>query len=153
MKKIILLLMIIIICSACSNRKENIAKKIEIDLENCSVIKEKDTHGGFLGDGDYFAKIECSKLELSDHWNDLPFSENIQKLLKLESCDNTSCQTVLERYQIPKIENGSYFFLDRHSSSTNPYDDSLVHTRASYNYSLAIYDKNSKTIYYYELDT
>ena len=54
---------------------------------------------------------------------------------------------------IPEVENGYYYFLDRHSQSTNPKYDSGVLGRASYNFTIAIYDEDRQTLYYAELDT
>ena len=41
---------------------------------------------------------------------------------------------------VPEITNGYYFFLDRHSQSTDPHDDTNVLSRASFNLTIAIYD-------------
>ena len=40
-----------------NNKKYHITKYLDIDIKNCRVDSENDTHGGFLGDGDYFAKL------------------------------------------------------------------------------------------------
>jgi len=54
---------------------------------------------------------------------------------------------------IPEVDNGYYYFRDRHYQSTDPTDDSGVLGRASYNFTIAIYDTDSKILYYMELDT
>ena len=73
--------------------------------------------------------------------------------MEMKQCGNNGCKNVYEKYNIPKIENGYYFFFDRHSESINKYDDSKINDRSSYNFTIALLDKNTNTIYYYRLDT
>lgn len=135
---------------------KDVSKKLEINNNTCKTEKAIDTHGGFLGDGDYFAKITCSNLEvnqLSSNWKKLPLSEPLTKIKELIQCTGNGCQTFYERYGIPEINNGYYYFYDRHSDSKNQYDDQEINDRSSYNFNLVICDIDNNTIYYYELDT
>lgn len=155
MKKIIFLLTILIICG-CSSNNKNIISKIELDNNTCKIISEIDNHSGFNGDGDYFAKIECIDVKydkLSDNWKKLPLSDTLDTVSKIDKCDSKGCMNIYEKYNIPNITNGYYYFLDRHQKSNNKYDDKNLNNRTSYNYTLAILDKDTNTIYYYELDT
>ena len=155
MKKIIFLLTILIICG-CSSNNKNIISKIELDNNTCKIISEIDNHSGFNGDGDYFAKIKCSNInkeELSRHWKKLPLSDTLDTVSKIDKCDSKGCMNIYEKYKIPNITNGYYYFLDRHPESKNKYDDKNLNNRTSYNYTLAILDKDTNTIYFYELDT
>ncbi len=152
MKKIVIIIMFLLLLSGC--RKINkISDTIEINLDNCKIVSDKDTHGGFLGDGDYFAKISCDNVDLTDNWKELPLSESINTILRVKQCNGDGCKDVYERYNIPNITNGYYIFIDRHDESNNKYDDSELNNRSSYNFTLAILDKETNTIYYYELDT
>ena len=63
-----------------------------------TVVDEKDTHGGFLGDGDYYLILDCS-----------------------EAIDKS--------------------------------DDTNLFRRYSYNFSVAVYDLDTNTLYYFEFDT
>lgn len=152
MKKIFLCIFIILL-TGCVNNKE--LKKIEISNNDCYIEKDIDTHGGFLGDGEYFAKIICPNLkvsELSNNWKSLPIKSEINEIMNLKMCDDKKCANPLERYEIPDIEEGYYYFIDRHSDAIDRYDSFDLNNRSSYNFSLAIWD-NNKTIYYYKLDT
>ena len=53
----------------------------------------------------------------------------------------------------PKIKNGVYKFVDRHSESKNISDDSEMLDRYSFNFSIAVYDLDSDILYYFEMDT
>lgn len=50
-------------------------------------------------------------------------------------------------------EAGFYYLYDRHSDSRDPYDDSLLHQRYSWNVTAAVYDSGAGRLYYYEFDT
>lgn len=155
MKKIPLIFVLLIICG-CSSTSSNIINKIEMNNNNCRIVKQVDNHGGFLGDGNYFAKIKCSNIkeeELSNHWKKLPLSSSINEAINIDSCNSEGCLNIYEKYNIPNINNGYYYFLDRNSESNNKYDDTDLNNRYSYNYTLALLDKNTDIIYYYELDT
>ena len=138
-----------------SNSLKRITNNIEISPSSCRLEEEVDTHGGFLGDGDYFAKLSCSKLDNkpSKHWKELPLSEYLDKATKTLQCMGDGCKDIYERFNIPNVVNGYYYFLDRHSESDNKYDDTNLNNRTSWNYTVAIFDKDTNIIYYYELDT
>ena len=53
----------------------------------------------------------------------------------------------------PTIEHGFYYFKDRHSESYAPFDDSLIWNRASYNFTIAVYDLDTRTLYFSTFDT
>ena len=157
MKRIILFVITLLLTGCTFGRKvEYIGNKIEINNNECKIEEEKDTHGGFLGDGDYFARVVCSKLDssqLSSNWKELPLSSSLDRVKNLIQCNSKQCATFFERYHIPEIKNGYYYFYDRHSESIDKYDDTDLNNRSSYNFSLAIYDSDSGVIYYYKLDT
>ena len=139
-----------------NNKLKSIGKALELDIESCIIEDQKDTHGGFLGDGEYFSKIICKEKqndEIKSKWKSLPLSEEIQKVMNLISYDGKGGKNVYERYDIPNLENGYYCFVDRHSDSTDKKSDENLNKRSSYNFSLGIYDSENKVLYYYELDT
>ena len=136
------------------NRLKDIGINLEINTDSCKIEESKDTHGGILGDGDYFAKISCSKIpELQGYWKKLPLPSEIDKVLSTKFCNDDSCKDVYERYLIPKLESGYYYFFDRHDLATDIYDPSELNNRSSWNFTVAIYDFKENIIYYYELDT
>jgi hypothetical protein len=137
-----------------TNRLKDIGLNMEINTDSCKIEESKDTHGGVLGDGDYFAKIKCSKIpELSSNWKKLPLSSEIDKALSMKFCDGNGCKDTYEKYLIPKLESGYYYFFDRHDLANDINDDSELNNRSSWNFSVAIYDFEENIIYYYELDT
>ncbi len=156
MKKIISIILVLLLSGCSKNTINKIANELDTNLDKCSIVKESDTHGGFLGDGDYFVELNCSKLddtEIKINWKKLPVSEELQKPLELKQCRGDGCKDIYERYNIPNIENGYYYFYDRHSDTTNYRNEELINERSSYNFSVGLYDIDHKTLYFYELDT
>lgn len=149
MKKIFLIIGLVILLSGCMKDNKPL-QVLKLDENSCKIIENIDTHGGFLGDGERFSKIECSKVNKKE-WNNMPLPEELDEVLSMEVCDNRNCKSTYERYSIPKNK-GYYYFIDRHSDSKDKFDYKDLSNRSSYNLTVAIFD-GLNTIYYYELDT
>ena len=68
--------------------------------------------------------------------------------------DGKGCKNVFDKYSIPDIEYGFYYFKDRTPEETDDRkDDTDLNNRSSYNFTVALFDVYKSTIYYYELDT
>ena len=126
---------------------------IETHIPMFAKMEEKDTHGGFHGDGETLVKIYfsdkqaekfISKIDNNTHWNKLPINDILQTCITNKSIEDMS---------IPFVENGYWFFIDRHSKATNKYNYNDMFNRASSNYSIAIFDMESNVLYIYSLDT
>ena len=145
------------------NVQHEISNVIGIDISDGEVISESDSHGGFHGDGStviviQFADTSCSdQIAKNGEWNTLPLTDNLTALVYGIHAENSSVGPMIHGGDgipvVPEIENGYYYFLDRHSQSTDPKDDSGVLDRASYNFTIAIYDADTQMLYYLELDT
>ncbi len=133
----------------------HISSKIEIAIPLSAKLESNDSHGGFHGDGESLAKIyftyeQAKKIELeinyNKHWRKLPMPERLQECVSVYT---------EEGMNMPIIENGYWFFLDRHSDADNRYDENEMYEekRASRNYSVAVFDSNENILYYYEMDT
>lgn len=124
-----------------------------------TVVEEMDTHGGFVGDGSYYLILDCSDntedaLSIVADWNELPLSENLNLIMYGgEKDDVTYGYDLSEEAHMPVIENGYYYFEDRHSEAKDVSDDSELFSRASFNFSLAVYDSDTNRLYYFEFDT
>ncbi|MCR5636657.1 MAG: hypothetical protein K6F76_05720 [Clostridiales bacterium] len=129
------------------------------DVTGYNIIEEKDSHGGFHGDGTYYLILDCSSnpqkaRNMVGDWTPLPLSENLNLVMYGGEKDGTYYEfNFAEKSHFPVIENGVYKFYDRHSEVIDPFDDSLILNRYSYNFSLAMYDFDNNIFYYFELDT
>lgn len=165
---LVVALSILLITVACSliNSKKGIAQTIEIDLSSGIVLQNTDTHGGFQGDGDTYikmtfpddeGKILVEEIENNTEWDKLPLTHNLNIAVYGEESKSVQVAPLItndngERY-FPWINNGYYFFLDRHSESRNEKDDTELFNRMSFNFTIAIYDTENHVLHYYELDT
>ena len=120
-------------------------RAVGVDLSAGTLVEFEDTHGGFHGDGHTTAVVELGGLEEelagAPGWKPLPMSENAEQALRL----------CWKEAVLPG--EGFYYLYDRHSQSDDPYDDTALHSRASWNFTIAVYDSQSGWLYYYQLDT
>ena len=87
-------------------------------------------------------------------WEKLPLTENLELIMYGGVKDGiTYGYNLAHTADIPKVENGYYFFLDKHSGSTDRHSDAELFGRYSFNFSLAIYDSDKKILYYLKEDT
>ena len=124
-----------------------------------TVVDEKDTHSGFHGDGAYYLILDCSgkteqAAELIKDWSPLPLTENLQLIMYGGEKNGVSYgYNLAGEAHWPIITNGVYKFVDRHSEAVDKSDDTNLFNRYSYNFSIAAYDLDTNTLYYFEFDT
>ena len=141
-------------CGALSKAERSIKKRagLDLDLSGCRVVSESDTHGGFLGDGEYLLVLDCGGSEekllaQTGEWPAFPFSDNVRTVLYDWG--------VAERNGIPAISEGRWYFYDRFAddSAFDRRSDAHLLNRPAENFSLLLYDTEQSTLYYFEMDT
>lgn len=169
MKKTVLFIIVavtVFICTACFFSEENvlyknIKKDTGISVHKGSIEEYIDTHGGFHGDGETFAKIvftnndAANKIQNSENWKALPLSEDMEMLLHGIEGNGPyiSVEEGGKEFNVPQIENGYYYFYNRHSKTEDPYDESKVFGHGSFNFTACVYDTDENVLYYVKLDT
>lgn len=169
MKKLcaLILVMCLLCLSGCSESgysKEQISKAIGIDISGTDYLTVIDTHGGFHGDGNAHVILplddtDClEQIQNNSKWNSLPLSENLTAIVYGIRTEDSAIGPYISFDDsgdsgIPEITNGYYFFMDRHSQAMDPHDDTDVLSRGSFNLTIAIYDCDTETLHYLELDT
>ena len=163
-----LLALTILPAAACSSDTENetglgsVSDSLGIDASGGTLVTGSNSPGGFHGDGLTFVEITydddsiLNQIEENATWSDLPISKVTEILLYGASDGANSYSpyiTADEKALFPRIENGYYYFRDRHDQSTDPADDSQVLDRASINVTVAVYDADARTLYYCEYDS
>ena len=130
-----------------------------INENKCELVSKTDSHGGFHGDGTYSAVYDCTAckdyiLKIVQKWNRFPLSENLELILYGGEKDGLTYGYELAKgIGFPKISDGYWFFLDRHSERKNSNSDEELFVRYSFNFSVAIYDADSNMLYYIREDT
>jgi hypothetical protein len=162
MRKIIRCLLgiciITILASACQSY-DDISVMLGADVSSAKEISSEDSHGGFHGDGERYLIFTFeddsfeNTIKKDNTWHKLPVTDDAVTALLygLETPEMTYGPYINQ--DIPEVSNGYYFFYDRHSDSVNPFDTSDVLARSSFNFTAAIYDADTDTLYYIELDT
>ena len=151
-------------CSKSGSITDEISKSIGIDLDKAEYATRIDTHGGFHGDGNTIVTMPVpsesvlEQIQSNSTWHSLPLSENLTAIVYGITDGNSSIGPYItvddtRDPAVPEITNGYYFFLDRHSQSTDQYDDTNILSRASFNLTIAIYDCDTEILYYLEFDT
>lgn len=157
--RLIMGVFVILMLSACqksSSPQKEISHALGIDISNGAVEAYNDSHGGFHGDGTSYASIRfpddsiAKELSESSAWKTLPLSKNLSVLIYGAGAGLTNKDG---ENSFPVIQNGYYYFIDRHDQSTDIYDDTNLLDRNSFNFTIAIYDTDTDTLYYAEFDT
>ena len=155
--------------AGCGTKSElkDISKRLSVDCSDAEIVTKYDSHGGFLGDGTSFYELHFSDdsaveaIKASADWKPFPLSDSLKTALwGLQDDQHDYAPMIIKDNDwshplFPKIENGYYFFRDRHSYATDPKDDSAIldESRPSYNFTVAIYDTDTNILYYSEFDT
>lgn len=164
MKKLAILLLILILLSGCSAKDplREISDVIGVDVTGGTLLEHTDSHGGFLGDGESILCIRLTEEQAaelihsvreSEFWHSLPLSEDLSAAVYGRQTATEGFGPLFPEGAVPPVENGVWFFRDRHSQSTNPANTSGLHDRSSWNFTAAIFDADTNSLYYLELDT
>lgn len=158
-KLVVAIIAVCVVLSSCSTIGGGQAEYFGFRTSVFTVIEEKDTHGGFHGDGSYYLILDCSEkreqaTKLIKTWTPLPLSENLQLIMYGGEKDGVSYgYNLAEEAHWPIINNGVYKFVDRHAGADDKSDDTNLLNRYSFNFSVAVYDLDTNTLYYFEFDT
>lgn len=149
-----LLAALLLLClTACSGKDhaQSLSKLLRLDVSGGTVEAFEDSHGGFLGDGAAYWVITFpddsvrKTIEESSAWQPLPMTAAVNHL----ACHLLDGQPPC----LPEVEQGWYFFYDRHDQSRDPWDAAAAMGRHSYNFTAAVYNADTDTLYCLVLDT
>ncbi len=168
MKRIILMLGTVLVITfslaACGSQEPQkvVSNELGIDVSGGDEISNSDTHGGFHGDGTTCIAFEFSddkvleQIRESAQWKSFPL-DNTVKTLIYGTTDETGCigpyvSDGEGNALIPDIQDGYYLLIDRHDESDKAPEGEILH-RASFNFTLGIYDSNANVLYFCKFDT
>ncbi len=122
-----------------------VGRALGLDLSAGTLLRFEDSHGGFHGDGLTRAEVELDGLSerLADApgWRLLPMSQNTARVVGMFGAEGA------------EVKEGWYYLYDRHRESSSPYDDTDLCSRASWNFTAAVYDSRKGRLYFYKFDT
>ena len=138
----------------------DIGRKLDLELTLATLEEYRDTHGGFHGDGETFARIRLTEdaageavsrmLHGGPWWKALPLTEELDRVLYGTGTEPPLFHDENGDPLLPEIKKGWYFFYDQQG---DPYIEESLFSRPSFNFSLAIFDKETGMLYYFDLDT
>lgn len=104
---------------------------------------------GFHGDGYVLRTKACGAEDIESIknnglWQPLPLSDNLNTFL-YQPCD--------EALGFPVVQNGYWFFYDRHSEAEDRYSDAELFDRPSFDFTFAVYDTDKNILYVCDYDT
>ena len=167
-KRIIALLcsvfLLVTLVSSCGpNVRGEIKAQTGLELGGETEVTYKNSHGGFLGDGATAVTVKFrdgalkEQIEKDDRWHALPMSQNVSVALyggtATTGAEWSSVVRDLSEFEMPEIENGYWFFRDRHPESSDNYDDAELFSRVSFNFVISVYDADLNVLYYFKIDT
>ena len=132
-----------------------------INISNGTIITDTDSHGGFHGDGITFLEVafeddSClNQIKGNSSWKQLPVSYPVDALLYGTQNGSSSIGPYVTeggKKLFPKAETGYYYFKDRHTGAGGQGSKDVVN-RHSFNFTVALYDEDTQTLYYCEFDT
>lgn len=156
---IVLLLTFSYIIVLKTGNKTEIAKELNITLNNSNLITYKDSHDKFHGDGLTYAEIRLGKkdydllvntLQSGSKWTAYPLSDIIEILLYGENGQGPYIKDPEVTLSTPQITSGYYFF---NPVSDFPEDTEKLSHGFSTNVTIALFDKNNGMLYYYKYDS
>ena len=138
-------LALLLALTACgpSTGAEVVASALDLDTSMAQEVVYTDDHGGWLGDGLTHIVLTFpegglqGQLQRDSQWSFLPMDGTTRALL-----------SHVDGEELAEIPQGYFRLIDRHSDTQTP-----ILSRNSYNFTLAVYDAQQRTLHYFELDT
>lgn len=149
--------------AACGSREpqEIVSEALGVDSSTGSTMSSMDTHSG-NGDGIscvvlHFDGNEMIKqIEADDAWQPFPLDETVQTLVYGVSDAENSIGPFLTdedgKALVPEIKNGYYRLIDRQVEQDTATGADILN-RASFNFTVGLYDTDTNMLYCCELDT
>ena len=157
MKKIGYLLFAIIISllmvSCAQSDKSRVSDELNLKLVKANQIMKYDDHGA-MGDGTRFMTFEfdsndtLNQIKSDSNWNKFPLDKTTKTLMYGDEKTSSYVTDNNSRPLFPEISEGYYMLIDRQEDKSQN-----ILNRPSSNFTLAVYDTKTNTLYFAEIDT
>ncbi len=154
----------LLLCCLAGCGRETMADRIsQVTGLSSGVVQDSfDSHGGFHGDGIAYAAVTFPDQEAeraiaqNPDWKKYPLEDTVQALLYGVTTDSESIGPYVTDDDgeplFPEIRDGYYLLLDRYGETAPGHQEDILN-RASFHFTVAVYDRETRTLYYAELDT
>lgn len=149
--------------TACGSQdpQEIVSEALGVDASTGSTMSSMDTHSG-NGDGTSFVVLHfdgdemMKQIKADAAWQPFPLDETVQTLVYGVSDATSSIGPFLTdedgKALVPEIANGYYRLIDRQVEEDQATGADTLN-RASFNFTVGLYDTDTNTLYCCELDT
>nr|WP_302666535.1 hypothetical protein [uncultured Agathobaculum sp.] len=149
--------------AACGSQEpqEIVSEALGVDASTGSTMSSMDTHSG-NGDGTSFVVLHfdgdemIKQIKADAAWQPFPLDETVQTLVYGVSDATSSIGPFLTdedgKALVPEIANGYYRLIDRQVEEDQATGADILN-RASFNFTVGLYDTDTNTLYCCELDT
>ena len=149
--------------AACGSQdpQEIVSEALGVDASTGSTMSSMDTHSG-NGDGTSFVVLHfdgdemIKQIKADAAWLPFPLDETVQTLVYGVSYATSSIGPFLTyedgKALVPEIANGYYRLIDRQVEEDQATGADILN-RASFNFTVGLYDTDTNTLYCCELDT
>ncbi|MGI6254286.1 MAG: hypothetical protein ACOYJZ_01510 [Acutalibacter sp.] len=162
----VLALLLALLCAGCMGSRNTLPESLGVTLTDSTMEEHWDDHGG-MSDGTQYWQVKLSQedaaaleqtAQTKEGWHAFPVTEDAEALLYgrewIEGTEAHSAGPYLTGKDgealLPQVEEGYWFFWD---DQTDSYSTEGVLDRHSFNFTAAVYDSETKTLYCGELDT
>ena len=162
----VLALLLAVLCAGCTGNRNSLPSSLGLPLKDSTAVEHWDDHGG-MSDGRGYWKVTLSdqdaaaldaRVRSGKGWHTLPVNEDVETLLYgrewQEGIESFSAGPYLTGKDgtplLPKAKEGYWFF---RNDQTRSWETTEVLGRYSFNFTAAIYDSETQTLYCGELDT
>jgi hypothetical protein len=126
------------------------------------VLISSDSHGGLLGDGEYFVVFQFTGIQYKEFlaslyqnktWTDLPLPKELEKIIFGERKGTYSYEGHGKK-KIPYLKrNGKYYFFDRFVKDNPQYKGASILNRPSNNFIFGLLDNENRKLYIIKYDS
>lgn len=155
------LLAVLLTACGAKGTQEKAAERLGLDVSSGTILSSYDTHSG-NGDGmscttyHFDGAAVRDAIRNSPDWQPFPLDETAQAVVYGVSNGTDRIGPYLGDREgnpiVPEIQNGFYLLIDRQAGAETPAGRELL-LRPSLNLTLGLYDTDTDTFYFCELDT
>lgn len=150
----ILILVLIIVYLLFRINMSNTKKYLNLDVSACKLVNINESRSLNSINGEFFFQYDCSKSttienEITSKWKLLTSDSDIyNQFFNAELCNqNGSCTNFIKNYIDNDLEEPYYTFKNKR---TNTEELEEENSDEEWNYSITLYDKKTKMLYYYQ---
>lgn len=156
-------LAIVMSITACGAKRAEdiISEALSLDISSGSEVSNYDTHSG-NGDGVSYIVFRfqddtvLKEIQDSAEWKAFPLDETVQTLVYGVEYETSQYGPYLTDHDgnplVPEIQNGYYLLIDRQAEKDKTTGADILQ-RNSFNFDLGLYDTDTNTLYFCQLDT